>query len=337
MSWGGELVDGEQQHEQDNETRVRGTNGRDCVARVNVRASARGSISQPLHMRALWRSVQPAGLMDKIAQSCNAKGIGSVYFSRDLHGVFTILGYAGEQSRQAVLPAARTFAIVDKLDVKDLHFAPKLINGVKFLEGSSIGSNDIFKGSAWNLVVVTEKNGLIFYLEGAVEYSGNSQIAGEKMDIISALNSIRFTKPSKVAKPAKPARPAPAPQAPTDVCDPGSNVCASANNLHQDSGGEVPPPSGQQFVVVHVKLVNNGSQSADYNPFDFILKGADTHVDYQPDAIDINVSNSLEAGTLLSGDIVEGDLVFQAPSGENSFSLIWQPDITQDPMGVPIS
>jgi hypothetical protein len=126
----------------------------------------------------------------------------------------------------------------------------------------------------------------------------------------------------------------------TDVilCDPDSNVCASARNMHQDSGGDLPPPSGQQFVVVHVKLVNNGSQSADYNELGFVLKGADTHVDYQPEAMDTNITNTeLSSGSLLAGDIVEGDIAFQAPSGENSFILFWQPNFLASAMAVPIS
>jgi hypothetical protein len=182
------------------------------------------------------------------------------------------------------------------------------------------------------LIAVTQKNGLALTFFGTVNRSGNGHVSSEINDVTNALHSIRFAKPGKSTKPA------PAPKAPADVCDPDSNVCASARNMHQDSGGDLPPPSGQQFVVVHVKLVNNGSQSADYNELDFVLKGADTHVDYQPEAMDTNITNTeLSSGSLLAGDIVEGDIAFQAPSGENSFILFWQPNFLASAMAVPIS
>lgn len=273
----------------------------------------------------------PAG-WSKVGTNCGSGEVYAGYESKDSNGIMLITGipFPGQLSTSQMKTLLNIPAKEMKIPVKPSHFTSEVIGGVRFLEERVSGTNKYYKVASWNLLAATSKNGIELAITGLVNQHGNGHAATEKKAILHALHSMRFSKPTKAVKSA--------PQAPTSYCDQDSHVCVSASNLHRDSGGDSPPPPGSQFAVVHIKLVNQGNQSYDYNEFDFVLKGADTHVDYQPDAIDLNISNSsLGAGTLLPGDIVEGDLAFQTPSGEESYSLHWQASPLGDYASVPIN
>jgi hypothetical protein len=88
---------------------------------------------------------------------------------------------------------------------------------------------------------------------------------------------------------------------------------------------------------VHVSLVNNGSSPADYNALDFQLEGSPSNVRYDAIGIDENINDTLNSGTLNPGDTVAGDLVFEVPTSDTSFGLLWQPDIFGSQYTVPIN
>jgi hypothetical protein len=89
------------------------------------------------------------------------------------------------------------------------------------------------------------------------------------------------------------------------------------------------PKPGNEFIVVHVKLKNNNSQQTDYNPFDFHAKsgtGNVTDEEFAPPST-YTANNQLNSGQLDPGGMVEGDIIFQVPTGDHKAELTWQPSI----------
>lgn len=89
------------------------------------------------------------------------------------------------------------------------------------------------------------------------------------------------------------------------------------------------PKSGNEFIVVHVKIHNNNSQQTDYNPFDFHVKsgaGNVTDEELAPPST-YTANNELNSGQLDPGGTVEGDIIFQVPVSDHKAELTWQPSI----------
>src|SRR6266567_8985619 len=89
------------------------------------------------------------------------------------------------------------------------------------------------------------------------------------------------------------------------------------------------PKAGNQFIVVHLKIVNKGSSEVDYNPFDFhVRSGTGNITDYEcclPSTYTAN--NILDSGKLSPGGSVTGDIGFQVEKGDHAAELTWQPNI----------
>ncbi len=88
------------------------------------------------------------------------------------------------------------------------------------------------------------------------------------------------------------------------------------------------PKPGQEFIYVHIKLVNNGSEEQSYNPFDFHVKsgtGNITNEEIPPSTYTAN--NMLSSGKLSAKGSVEGDIAFQVPIGDSKAQFTWSPSI----------
>ncbi len=87
------------------------------------------------------------------------------------------------------------------------------------------------------------------------------------------------------------------------------------------------PKPGNEFVVVHIKMVNNGSSEQDYNPFDFHVKSGTGNITDMEIVVpsSYTANNQLQSGKLSARGTVEGDIVFQAPRGDHKSELTWQP------------
>ncbi len=87
------------------------------------------------------------------------------------------------------------------------------------------------------------------------------------------------------------------------------------------------PKAGNEFIVVHVKIVNNSTGEVDYNPFDFhVRSGAGNITDEEFGAPSTYTANNmLSSGKLSAGGNVEGDLIFQVKKGDHKTQLTWQP------------
>jgi hypothetical protein len=106
------------------------------------------------------------------------------------------------------------------------------------------------------------------------------------------------------------------------------NVSCTLMSVKPLQGDEfTQPKSGNEFVVVHVKIVNKSGSEADYNPFDFHIKtGTGNITDEEFAAPSTYTSNNeLQSGKLADGGKVEGDIIFQAPIGDHAAALTWQP------------
>src|SRR5450755_2090289 len=85
------------------------------------------------------------------------------------------------------------------------------------------------------------------------------------------------------------------------------------------------PKQGQEYIVVHVKMVNNGQSDQTYNPFDFHAKSGAGNVTENTFTTSYTANNALDSGTMAPGGKVEGDLVFEIPVGYSKAELTWTP------------
>jgi hypothetical protein len=86
------------------------------------------------------------------------------------------------------------------------------------------------------------------------------------------------------------------------------------------------PKPGNEFIVVHVKLVNSGSNEQSYNPLDFHVKSGAGNITDETFTSSYTANNELNSGQLAVGGSAEGDIVFQVPIGDHKAELTWQPN-----------
>lgn len=89
------------------------------------------------------------------------------------------------------------------------------------------------------------------------------------------------------------------------------------------------PQSGNEFIIVHVKVENAGDGNISYNPFDYKLKNSNGQITDQTFTT-IDNDTSLSSGQLAPGGVVEGTIPFEAPVGDAGIQLIYQPNIFND-------
>jgi hypothetical protein len=89
----------------------------------------------------------------------------------------------------------------------------------------------------------------------------------------------------------------------------------------------VEPEPGSQFMIAHLKLSNVTTAPVDYNEYDFSVtsvKGSyHQSADVQPSTY--YPGNELGSGRLKPGVIAGRDLLIQAPIGDHTAELIWDP------------
>ncbi len=87
------------------------------------------------------------------------------------------------------------------------------------------------------------------------------------------------------------------------------------------------PKAGNEFIVVHVKIVNKSSSEVDYNPFDFHVRSGSGNITDEEFSLpsSYTANNMLSSGKLSAGGNVEGDIGFQVKKGDHAAQLTWQP------------
>ncbi|HEX8981635.1 MAG TPA: DUF4352 domain-containing protein [Ktedonobacterales bacterium] len=90
------------------------------------------------------------------------------------------------------------------------------------------------------------------------------------------------------------------------------------------------PQAGDSYFVLHIKITNKGSNTANYNEIEYkILTGAGS-TDDTPVILSTEPSNALlGAGQLAAGGTKEGDLVFEIGTTDHGAKLVWQPSFDQ--------
>lgn len=119
--------------------------------------------------------------------------------------------------------------------------------------------------------------------------------------------------------------------------DPNTGMSVQASHLHVDTNGDEAPKPGNQYMVVHVLIHNGGTKPQDYNALDFALHGASDQHNYQGDAFDTNIANTmLSSGKLRPGRFISGDIAFEVPKHQH-YTLQWSPDFDNAPIDVPLN
>lgn len=104
----------------------------------------------------------------------------------------------------------------------------------------------------------------------------------------------------------------------------------TVTKVDKSQGDEIEKPkSGNEFVIVHVRIENGGKENIDYNPFDFQLKNSQGNI-VDPGFITVDSDTALEAGELAPGGKVEGTVSFEAPKDDKGLELIFTPSFWSD-------
>ena len=98
------------------------------------------------------------------------------------------------------------------------------------------------------------------------------------------------------------------------------------------TGARVVTPSfGDKVIVVNVKIRGRDGTKT-YNPFDFKLQNPAGSQESITISIDDSI-NELNAGTLVKGGEVAGDLVFKY-TGAGTYYVVWQPNMIKSDKGI---
>ena len=102
--------------------------------------------------------------------------------------------------------------------------------------------------------------------------------------------------------------------------------CTLVSVKYLPDDGIYVPKAGNEFIVVHVKLVNNSGTDFDYNEYDFHARSSSGNVtdpEISPDTYTAN--DLLNSGKLSPEGTVTGDIILQVPKGDHGAELSWQP------------
>lgn len=103
-------------------------------------------------------------------------------------------------------------------------------------------------------------------------------------------------------------------------------VEATLTSVKTHAGTEFDKPkTGNEYVIVHVKMHNTSSTEQEYNEFDFHVKSGTGNITSSTFVTFANSSDALNSGTLAAGGTAEGDLVFQVKQHDSKAELTWQP------------
>ncbi|HEX9058316.1 MAG TPA: DUF4352 domain-containing protein [Ktedonobacterales bacterium] len=86
--------------------------------------------------------------------------------------------------------------------------------------------------------------------------------------------------------------------------------------------------AGDEYLVAHVKIVNNSDKDYDYNELDFQIMNKSGNVTHTTFTTSYAANAELNSGTLTAGGgTVEGDLVFEVAQADHVAIVVWQPSI----------
>src|SRR5690625_1774410 len=89
------------------------------------------------------------------------------------------------------------------------------------------------------------------------------------------------------------------------------------------------PKEGNEFVIVHVSIENNGDKEVSYNPLDFKMKNSNGQIE-DTTFTTIDSDSSLSSGDLAPGGNVSGTLAFEQPIDDEELQLIFEASFWSD-------
>src|SRR5699024_3597255 len=84
------------------------------------------------------------------------------------------------------------------------------------------------------------------------------------------------------------------------------------------------PSDGNEFVIVHVSIENNGDEEISYNPFNFKMQNSNGQIE-DMGLITVDNDTALSSGDLAPGGNVSGTLSFEQPKDDDGLKLIFEP------------
>ncbi|GER90983.1 hypothetical protein KDW_51450 [Dictyobacter vulcani] len=101
----------------------------------------------------------------------------------------------------------------------------------------------------------------------------------------------------------------------------------SAKHINGDTYDQ--PKPGNQFVLLHVKILNKSGKTQSYNPLDFHVINSQGQKTTKTYTLTEAYPNQLSFGDLINGGHVEGDIIFEVPVGDHGVKLDWDPVFNQ--------
>ncbi|WP_226654823.1 DUF4352 domain-containing protein [Pseudalkalibacillus hwajinpoensis] len=89
--------------------------------------------------------------------------------------------------------------------------------------------------------------------------------------------------------------------------------------------------SGDEYVIVSVKITNNSKKEISYNPYDFEMSNSKGQI-FQQSFSSIHEDTALHYGELVPGGTVEGTVVFEQPKDDEKLQLQYTVNFWRDRM-----
>lgn len=104
----------------------------------------------------------------------------------------------------------------------------------------------------------------------------------------------------------------------------GDNIL-TVTDVEKSNGDDFDQPkSGNEYVIVTIKIENAGEENISYNPFNFKMANSQGQIVDQAFTI-INSDTALESGELAPGGTVTGTIAFEQPKGDTGLQLQFEP------------
>jgi hypothetical protein len=101
-------------------------------------------------------------------------------------------------------------------------------------------------------------------------------------------------------------------------------------SFKKSNGGDYDKPKeGMEYVIVSLKIKNNGTDKITYNPYDFEMQNSKGQITSMA-LTTVDTKTALSSGELASGGEVEGTVTFEEPKDDSGLVLIYQANILDE-------
>lgn len=96
------------------------------------------------------------------------------------------------------------------------------------------------------------------------------------------------------------------------------------------------PKAGMEYVIVTIKINNNGDSKVSYNPFDFKMQNSKGQITDMAFTI-VDQDTALQSGELALNGEVEGTVTFEEPKNDPELTLLYQPNFFNENVAIKFS